>query len=135
MAHSRDANELRHLWVEWRHASGEKCRGLFERYVALSNESSILNNYTDTSEVWLEPYEAKDFRDQVRELWEQLRPLYEQLHAYVRRKLQEQYGEAEVSRDGPIPAHLVEFRKCEKSKLMFNRPFLNEKQYRYSKKF
>ncbi|GLH09200.1 Angiotensin-converting enzyme [Gryllus bimaculatus] len=107
LTHSRDANELRHAWVEWRRSSGEKCRGLFERYVALSNEAAALNNFTDMSEMWLEPYEAKDFRDQVRELWEQLRPLYEQLHAYVRRKLQEQYGEAEVSRDGPIPAHLL----------------------------
>jgi hypothetical protein len=41
---SRDPDELKHVWVEWRKASGEKCRGMFEHYVALSNEAATLNS-------------------------------------------------------------------------------------------
>ena len=39
-------------------------------------------------------------------LWEQVRPLYQSLHAYVRLKLREKYGEI-VPANGPIPAHLT----------------------------
>ncbi|XP_068081591.1 angiotensin-converting enzyme isoform X2 [Anabrus simplex] len=104
---SRDPKELEYVWVQWRKESGEKCRGLFEHYVALSNEAAVLNNFTDTSQYWLKDYETEDFQEQVAELWEQLRPLYTQLHAYVRRRLREQYGETVVSNKGPIPAHLL----------------------------
>ena len=33
-------------------------------------------------------------------------PLYEQLHAYVRQRLHEKYGDV-VDPEGPIPAHLL----------------------------
>nr|CAD7586835.1 unnamed protein product [Timema genevievae] len=133
---SRDPAELKHAWVEWRKESGEKCRSLFEHYVALSNEAAILNShnlspswsskegaamlnyiykdpclcdvdFTDTTEYWLMDYESPDFQKQVLRLWEQIEPLYKELHAYVRRKLRETYGEEIVSRNGPIPAHLL----------------------------
>nr|CAD7400393.1 unnamed protein product [Timema cristinae] len=107
---SRDPAELKHAWVEWRKESGEKCRSLFEHYVALSNEAAILNNFTDTTEYWLMDYESPDFQKQVVRLWEQIEPLYKELHAYVRRKLRETYGEEIVSRNGPIPAHLLGFQ-------------------------
>ena len=55
----------------------------------------------------MKDYEADDFKDQVEVLWEQVKPLYLQLHAYVRRRLREQYGEEHVSKRGPIPAHLL----------------------------
>jgi hypothetical protein len=41
---SRDPDELKHVWVEWRKRSGEKFRGMFEHYVALSNEAAALNS-------------------------------------------------------------------------------------------
>jgi len=41
---SRDPDELKHVWVEWRKVSGEKCRSMFEHYVALSNEAATLNS-------------------------------------------------------------------------------------------
>ncbi len=47
-----------------------------------------------------------DLAEQLEDLWLQLRPLYAELHAYVRRKLREQYGAGVVPADGPIPAHL-----------------------------
>ena len=33
--------------------------------------------------------------------------MYLQLHAFVRGKLSDRYGESEVPRDGPIPGHLL----------------------------
>ncbi|EEB18604.1 Angiotensin-converting enzyme precursor, putative [Pediculus humanus corporis] len=104
---SRDPNELKYYWEQWRNAAGKPVRDLYKQYVALSNEAAVLNNFTDTSEFWLKDYEADDFKDQVEVLWEQVKPLYLQLHAYVRRRLREQYGEEHVSKRGPIPAHLL----------------------------
>lgn len=52
-------------------------------------------------------YEAEDFPDQIQALWEQLKPLYEQIHAYVRRRLYEKYGDKVLTKDGLIPAHLL----------------------------
>lgn len=36
-----------------------------------------------------------------------MRPLYEQLHAYVRRKLRDFYGPDKISRQAPLPAHIL----------------------------
>lgn len=47
------------------------------------------------------------FSQEVDRLWEQVRPLYLALHAYVRKKLRETYGDQVVSANGPIPAHLL----------------------------
>jgi hypothetical protein len=44
MRTSRDPDELNHVWVEWRKVSGQKFRGMFEQYVALSNEAATLNS-------------------------------------------------------------------------------------------
>lgn len=62
---------------------------------------------SDTSELWLEDYETPDIREQAATLYEQLKPFYLQVHAYVRRKLREEYGEEIVPARGPIPAHLL----------------------------
>jgi len=48
-----------------------------------------------------------DFAADVERVWQQVRPLYTALHAYVRRKLRDQYGSDLVSADGPLPAHLL----------------------------
>ncbi|KAJ9598396.1 hypothetical protein L9F63_010918, partial [Diploptera punctata] len=103
---SRDPEELKHVWVEWRKVSGEQARGMFEHYVALSNEAATLNSSADPADSTLD-YESPDFREQLTRLWSQIEPLYLQIHAYVRRKLREAYGESIVSQRGPIPAHLL----------------------------
>ena len=46
------------------------------------------------------------FTKELDRLWEQVRPLYLQLHAYVRMKLRQKYGDV-VPEKGPIPAHLL----------------------------
>ncbi|KAJ8963018.1 hypothetical protein NQ314_005615, partial [Rhamnusium bicolor] len=106
LANSRDPEELQHVWLQWRNSVGPKCRSLYNEYVNLTNEAARLNNFTDNSEHWLHDYEDPNFKQQVQNLWEQLRPLYLQLHAYVRFKLRQKYGNI-VSEKGPIPVHLL----------------------------
>jgi peptidyl-dipeptidase A len=47
-----------------------------------------------------------EFTKELDRLWDQVRPLYLKLHAYVRMKLHEKYGDV-VPANGPIPAHLL----------------------------
>ncbi|KAL1137895.1 hypothetical protein AAG570_009590, partial [Ranatra chinensis] len=107
LASSRNPEELEHVWVAWRDATGKKCKDLFQDYVVLSNEASVLNNFTDTSEYWLYDFEDPNFQQDIEDLWHQMEPLYRQLHAYVRNKLREKYGDDVVTKKGPIPAHLL----------------------------
>jgi peptidyl-dipeptidase A len=46
------------------------------------------------------------FSMELDRLWDRVRPLYVSLHAYVRMKLHQKYGDA-VPATGPIPAHLL----------------------------
>ncbi|CAG0889487.1 unnamed protein product [Darwinula stevensoni] len=107
MARVRRYEELQWIWEQWRDVSGKKMRGMYKEFVRLNNEAAKANGFSDMGAYWRRPYESETFEEEVAELWETVRPLYEQLHAYVRRKLREKYGEDKVSADGPIPAHLL----------------------------
>lgn len=48
----------------------------------------------------------EDFTQELDRLWDQVRPLHRKLHAYVRLKLRDRYGDV-VPERGPIPAHLL----------------------------
>ena len=58
--------------------------------------------------MWRSKYDMPpdDFAKELDRLWEQVKPLYLSLHAYVRNRLREKYGDA-VPATGPIPAHLL----------------------------
>ncbi|XP_065226305.1 angiotensin-converting enzyme-like [Planococcus citri] len=107
MARSRDWDELQHVWIEWHRKTGQQIRELYVQLVDLSNYAAQLNNFTDTSEYWMFPFEMYDFRNEMERVWDQIRPLYEQLHAYVRRKLRDLYGPEKISREAPLPAHIL----------------------------
>ncbi|XP_015434614.1 PREDICTED: angiotensin-converting enzyme-like [Dufourea novaeangliae] len=104
---SRDPEELKYIWVQWRKATGEKVKKLYARYVELSNMAARLNNYSDNAAYWMKDYEVDAFPEEIEKLWQELKPFYLQLHAYVRRELRKKYGEDIISKDGPIPAHLL----------------------------
>ncbi|KAJ8978209.1 hypothetical protein NQ317_002029 [Molorchus minor] len=87
LADSRNPEELKHVWLQWRNSIDS-------------------NNFTDNSEYWLHDYEDPNIKQQIQDLWEQLKPLYLQIHAYVRSKLRQKYGDI-VSEKGPIPVHLL----------------------------
>jgi peptidyl-dipeptidase A len=59
--------------------------------------------------MWRAKYDMPpdDFAREADRLWQQVQPLYRSLHAYVRRRLRETYGDARVPAAGPIPAHLL----------------------------
>jgi peptidyl-dipeptidase A len=80
----------------------------YRRFVELSNKGAKELGFADTGAMWRAKYDMPpdDFTGELDRLWAQVRPLYLKLHAYVRMKLHEHYGDA-VPASGPIPAHLL----------------------------
>ncbi|XP_033624233.1 angiotensin-converting enzyme-like [Asterias rubens] len=109
MAESTNYSELLWAWKSWRDVVGREIRPLYSTYVDLKNEGARASGYADESEVWQEKYEIKDgkFEKMIGEIYDKVKPMYKQLHAYVRRRLSQQYGEDKVDINGPIPAHLL----------------------------
>jgi len=107
MATSRDAKELLDVWAGW-HAIGGPMKKDYVRFVELSNKGARELGFKDTGAMWRSKYDMtpEAFSAELDRLWEQVRPLYLSLHAYVRWKLREKYGDA-VPAKGPIPAHLL----------------------------
>ncbi|HXW15281.1 MAG TPA: M2 family metallopeptidase [Terriglobia bacterium] len=108
MATSHDPNELRDAWVGW-HQISKPMRKDFVRFVELSNQGARELGFNDTGTLWRSKYDMPpdEFARELDRLWEQVRPLYVQLHAYVRWKLREKYGDQVVPSNGPIPADLL----------------------------
>ena len=76
---------------------------------------SVTLHYTglnDMGEMWLNNYQqdlevGDDFRDDLEEIWKQLEPFYVDLHAYVRWRYRQHWGEDKMpDPEAPIPAHL-----------------------------
>ena len=108
MANSRDAAELRDAWLGW-HAISPPIRAPFKRFVELSNKGARELGFADTGAMWRSKYDMPPdaFEKEVDRLWSQVRPLYLSLHAYVRKRLREKYGDAAVPANGQIPADLL----------------------------
>jgi peptidyl-dipeptidase A len=107
LATSRNETEIRRAWEGW-HAISPPIRKDYQRFVELSNEGAQQLGFADTGAMWRAKYDmAPDaFTRELDRLWDQVRPLYLQLHAYVRMKLRQKYGDA-VPASGPLPAHLL----------------------------
>jgi peptidyl-dipeptidase A len=108
LAESRDAKELLDVWQGW-HKISPPMREPFARYVELGNQGARELGFKDLGAMWRSKYDMPpdDFAKEVDRLWGQVRPLYVSLHAYVRRRLRDQYGPDVVPANGPIPAHLL----------------------------
>jgi peptidyl-dipeptidase A len=104
---STDPNALRDAWEGWQKIS-IPMREPFQKYVALANKGARELGFADTGAMWRAKYDMPPdaFAAEVDRLWEQVKPLYLSLHAYVRSKLREKYGDL-VPPNGPIPAHLL----------------------------
>jgi len=107
MANSRDPAKLRQVWEGW-HTVSPPMRKDYARFVELSNKGARELGFANTGAMWREKYDmpADAFTKELDRLWDQVRPLYLKLHAYVRMKLHEKYGDA-VPGSGPIPAYLL----------------------------
>ncbi|MCA9717577.1 MAG: M2 family metallopeptidase [Myxococcales bacterium] len=109
LVQSRDPQELARAWTGWRTVSRGAMREKYERFVELGNEGAHAIGYADVGQLWRSMYDMSPeaFERELERLWTQVRPLYEQLHCHVRATLREKYGDAVVSADGMIPAHLL----------------------------
>jgi peptidyl-dipeptidase A len=107
MAESRDPRRLKAVWEGW-HTIAPPMKKDYARFVELANKGAKELGFADTGALWRLKYDmpADDFTKELDRLWDQVRPLYLSLHAYVRMKLHEKYGDA-VPAAGPMPAHLV----------------------------
>ena len=107
LAASRDEREIREAWEGW-HTIAVPMRKDYTRFVELANKGAKELGFADTGAMWRLKYDmpADEFTTEVDRLWEQVRPLYVSLHAYVRMKLRERYGDA-VPAEGALPAHLL----------------------------
>jgi len=104
---SRDPKQMQDVWSGW-HAISKPIRKDFVRYVELANKGARELGFKDNGAMWRSQYDMDPdaFAKECDRLWEQLKPLYISLHAYVRAKLREKYGNV-VPASGPIPAHLL----------------------------
>ena len=104
---SRNADELKQAWLGW-HAIAPPMRGPFQRYVELANEGARQLGFADTGAMWRSKYDMPpdQFAAETDRLWNQVRPLYLALHAYVRNRLHQKYGDAQPA-TGPIRADLL----------------------------
>jgi peptidyl-dipeptidase A len=107
MAESRDAAKLRQTWEGW-HTISPPMRKDYARFVELSNKGARELGFADSGALWRAKYDMPPdaFTKELDRLWDQVRPLYLKLHAYVRMKLHEKYGDV-VPATGPIPAYLL----------------------------
>jgi len=72
----------------------------FWQYVDLKNRLAVLNGYEDYGDQLRMKYESETFQADVEALYRELEPLYKELHAYIRRKLYNVYGEEVVDLKG-----------------------------------
>jgi peptidyl-dipeptidase A len=107
LSDSRDPKQLLEAWTGW-HAIARPMRKDFVRYVELANKGAQQLGFKDNGAMWRAKYDMPPdaFAGELDRLWEQVRPLYLSLHAYVRARLRQKYGDA-VPASGPIPAHLL----------------------------
>jgi peptidyl-dipeptidase A len=107
MAESRDVAQLLDVWRGW-HTISIPMRPQYQRFVELANKGARELGFKDSGAMWRSKYDMPPdaFAKEVDRLWRQLQPLYVSLHAYVRWKLREKYGDV-VPANGPIPAHLL----------------------------
>ena len=94
LAKSRDEKEIREAWEGW-HTISVPMRKDYTRFVELANKGARELGFADTGAMWRLKYDmpADEFTKEVDRLWDQVRPLYVSLHAYVRMKLHEKYGD------------------------------------------
>lgn len=122
----RDYDLLTYVWKAWRDRVSRRIRPFFSTYATLQNKRARMvrgpcrvcvrqlqmmlqfqANFADMGDVWRSWYEQENFTSEIQQIYYQILPLYEQLHAYVRRKISQEYGPKRVHPERPIPAHLL----------------------------
>jgi peptidyl-dipeptidase A len=104
----RDPPKLEEVWTKW-HDYAQGMKSDYARMVEIANEGARELGYADVGTLWRSDYDMPPaaFAAEVDRLWGQVKPLYDDLHCYVRRKLNERYGNDVVPLDKPIRADLL----------------------------
>jgi peptidyl-dipeptidase A len=99
---------LRAMWEGWM-STAAPSKDDYAKLIALSNEGAQGLGFKDVGALWRSGYDMDPdaFAAETDRLWAQVAPLYKNLHCYVRRKLNEKYGDAVQPNRGPIRADLL----------------------------
>ncbi|MFO6447563.1 M2 family metallopeptidase [Erythrobacter sp. NE805] len=105
----RTPDELKEMWVSWHDNVGAPMKDDYAKLVGIANEGAEELGFADVGAMWRSGYDMKpeEFTAMTERLWQETKPLYIALHTYVRRKLNEKYGDAVQPRTGPIRADLL----------------------------
>lgn len=105
----RTPDELKEMWASWHDNVGAPMRGDYVRMSALANAGAKELGFADYGAMWRSGYDMppEQFAAETERMWQEVKPLYIALHTYVRRKLNEKYGDAVQPRTGPIRADLL----------------------------
>lgn len=109
MGENRNPAELKEMWVSWHDQVGAPMRGDYAKIVGIANQGARDLGFADTGTMWRSAYDMppEEFAKLTDRLWADVKPLYVALHTYVRRKLNEKYGDAVQAKTGPIRADLL----------------------------
>lgn len=109
MGESRNPDELKEMWVSWNDNVGAPMRGDYAKMTGIANQGATELGFPDTGTMWRSGYDMppEEFAKLTDKLWADVKPLYVALHTYVRRKLNEKYGDAVQAKTGPIRADLL----------------------------
>jgi peptidyl-dipeptidase A len=105
----RSPEELKEMWASWHDNVGAPMRSDYTRMTALANEGAKELGFNDLGAMWRSGYDMppEQFAAETERMWQEVKPLYVALHTYVRRKLNQKYGDAVQPRTGPIRADLL----------------------------
>ena len=105
----RTPEELKEMWVSWHDNVGAPMKEDYAKLVGIANEGARELGFANVGAMWRSGYDMspQEFTAMTERLWEETKPLYIALHTYVRRKLNEKYGDAVQPRTGPIRADLL----------------------------
>lgn len=105
----RTPEELKEMWASWHDNVGGPMRADYTRMTGIANAGAKELGFADLGAMWRSGYDMSpdQFAAETERMWQEVKPLYVALHTYVRRKLNEKYGDAVQPRTGPIRADLL----------------------------
>lgn len=105
----RTPAELAEMWASWHDNVGAPMRDDYTRMIAIANDGAKELGFADLGAMWRSNYDMDpdQFAAETERMWQEVKPLYVALHAYVRSKLNEKYGDAVQPAKGPIRADLL----------------------------